>query len=95
VQSYFSEMVANPAIMAKLAAFGLHNYAGYPAHAEAAIQSSAYPGKNFWMTEVTNIWDALPEIAQGAATPYHAARAGASAITLAIDFTDQLQGGAC
>jgi hypothetical protein len=22
---------------------------------------------NFWMTEVTNIWDALPEIAQGAA----------------------------
>lgn len=67
VQSYFPEMVANPALMAKLAHFGLHNYAGYTAHAEAAIQSSAYPGKNFWMTEVTNIWDALPEIAQGAA----------------------------
>ena len=65
VQSYFSGMVANPALMAKLAHFGLHNYAGYTAHAEAAIQSSAYPGKNFWMTEVTNIWDALPEIAQG------------------------------
>jgi hypothetical protein len=56
-------MVANPALMAKLAHFGLHNYAGYTAHAEAAIQTSAYPGKNFWMTEVTNIWDALPEIA--------------------------------
>jgi hypothetical protein len=67
VQGYFPEMVANPALMAKLAYFGLHNYAGYIAHAEAAIQSSAYPGKNFWMTEVTTIWDTLPEIAQGAA----------------------------
>jgi hypothetical protein len=28
VQSYFPEMVANPALMAKLAHFGLHNYAG-------------------------------------------------------------------
>ena len=37
------------------------------AQAEAALQSSAHPGKNFWMTEVANIWDALPEIAQGAA----------------------------
>ena len=33
VQSYFPEMVANPALMAKLAHFGLHNYAGYTAHA--------------------------------------------------------------
>ena len=67
VQHYFPEMMANPALMAKLAHFGLHNYGGYTAQAEAALQSSAYPGKNFWMTEVTNIWDALPEIAQGAA----------------------------
>ena len=67
VQSYFPEMMANPALMAKLAHFGLHNYAGYTAHAEVAIQSSVYPGKNFWMTEVSNIWDALPEIAHGAA----------------------------
>ena len=66
VHSYFPEMMANPALMAKLAHFGLHNYAGYTAHAEAAIQSSAYPGTHFWMTEVANIWDALPEIIQGA-----------------------------
>jgi hypothetical protein len=68
MQSYIPEMVANPAFMAKLAHFGLHFYAGYTAHTEVAIQSSAYPGKNFWMTEVTNIWDALPEMAQGATT---------------------------
>jgi hypothetical protein len=43
------------------------NYAGYTAHAEAAIHSSAYPGKNFWMTAVSNIWDILPAIAHGAA----------------------------
>jgi O-glycosyl hydrolase len=67
VQRYFPEMMADPPLMAKLAHFGLHNYAGYTAQAEAALQSSAYPGKNFWMTEVANIWDALPEIAQGAA----------------------------
>ena len=66
VQRYFPEMIADPALMAKLAHFGLHNYAGYTAQAEAALQASAYPGKNFWMTEVANIWDALPEIAQGA-----------------------------
>jgi O-glycosyl hydrolase len=67
VQNYFPEMMVNPVLMAKLAHFGLHNYAGYTAHAEAAIRSSTDPGKNLWMTEVTNIWDALPEIAQGAA----------------------------
>jgi O-glycosyl hydrolase len=66
VQGYFPQMMAHPTLMAKLAQFGLHNYAGYTAHASAAIKSSAYPGKNFWMTEVTNIWDALREISQGA-----------------------------
>jgi hypothetical protein len=67
VQRYIPEMLMNSALMAKLAYFGLHNYAGYTAQAAATLQSSAYPDKAFWMTEVTNIWDALPEIAQGAA----------------------------
>jgi hypothetical protein len=66
VQAYFPEMVANATLMAKLAHFGLHNYAGYTAGAEQAIASSTYPSKNFWMTEVSNIWDAFP-LAQGAA----------------------------
>jgi O-glycosyl hydrolase len=43
VQSYFPEMMANPVLMAKLAHFGLHNYAGYTAHAEAVIRSSTDP----------------------------------------------------
>lgn len=67
VQAYFPEMMADATLMAKLAHFGLHNYAGYTAGAAQAIESSAYPGKNFWITEVSNIWDAFPEIAQGAA----------------------------
>jgi O-glycosyl hydrolase len=67
VQAYFSAMVANATLMAKLAHFGLHNYAGYTAGAEQAIASSPYPSKNFWMTEVSNIWDALPQLVQGAA----------------------------
>jgi hypothetical protein len=52
--------------MATLAHFGLHNYAGYTASAKQAIKASAYPRKNFWITEVSNIWDAFSQIAQGA-----------------------------
>jgi O-glycosyl hydrolase len=66
-QAYFPEMMANTTLMAKLAHFGLHNYAGYTGGAKQAIKASPYPRKNFWMTEVSNIWDALPQIAQGAA----------------------------
>ena len=33
----------------------------------AAIQGSAYPNKNFWITEVANIWDALAHMSQGPA----------------------------
>jgi len=66
VQTYFPEMLADATLMAKLAHFGLHNYAGYTAGAAQVLESSAYPGKNFWMTEVSNVWDAFPEIAQGA-----------------------------
>jgi O-glycosyl hydrolase len=66
VQAYFPEMLANATLMAKLSHFGLHNYAGNTAGADEAIKRSAFPTKNFWMTEVSNLWDALPEIAQGA-----------------------------
>ena len=67
VQAYFPEMLRNTTLMAKLAHFGLHNYAGSTAGAAQAIAASAFPNKNFWMTEVSNIWDAIPEITQGAA----------------------------
>ena len=67
VQTYFLEMMRNPVLMAKLAHFGLHNYAGSTAGAAQAIAASAYSSTNFWMTEVSNMWDAIPEITQGAA----------------------------
>ena len=65
VQTYFPEMMRNTMLMAKLAHFGLHNYAGSTAGAAQAIAASAYSNTNFWMTEVSNIWDAIPELTQG------------------------------
>jgi O-glycosyl hydrolase len=67
MQAYVPEIMANASLRAKLAYIGLHNYAGYTAGAEQALKSSADPSKHFWITEVSNIWDAFPVIAQGAA----------------------------
>jgi O-glycosyl hydrolase len=60
-------MMADKTVMAKVDHFGFHNYGGDTGGAHAAIKSSAYPSRNFWMTEVTNVWDALPELGQNAA----------------------------
>lgn len=65
VNDYFPELLANPAVMAKLDHFGLHNYAGYSGGADRVIKTSAYPTKTFWITEVTNIWDILNHLSQG------------------------------
>jgi hypothetical protein len=67
VQGYLPEKMPHPTLIAKLAQFGPHNYVGYTDHASAAIKSAAYPGKNFWMTALTNISVALPELTQAAA----------------------------
>ena len=50
--------------MGKLDHFALHNYAGDSGGADAAIKSSAYPGKNFWITEVSNAWDIMTHLGQ-------------------------------
>ena len=67
VTDYMPELFKEQAVMLKLDHFALHNYAGQTYGADAAIKNSAYPYKNFWMTEVSNIWDALPQVAQNAA----------------------------
>lgn len=67
VNAFMPEMMAETAIMAKLDHFALHNYAGNSGGAAAAIASSALPTKNFWISEVSNIWDALAHISQGPA----------------------------
>ena len=43
----------NSVVMSKLDHFGFHNYAGQTGGADARIKGSAYPQKNFWMTEVS------------------------------------------
>ena len=65
VNDYMPSLMAEPAVMAKLDHFAFHNYAGDSGGAANAIRNSAYPSKNFWITEVSNIWDALTHMSQG------------------------------
>ncbi|MEK6844600.1 MAG: Ig-like domain-containing protein [Nanoarchaeota archaeon] len=66
VLRYMPQMTNYAGLMAKLEAFGLHNYAGNTGGMQTAIQGSAYPNSHFWMTEVSNIWNVLPFLDQGA-----------------------------
>ncbi len=67
VDEYMPALMANRELMAKIDHFGLHNYQGNAGGAEAALQSSSYPDRNFWVTELSNIQDALPLLSQGVA----------------------------
>ena len=53
VNDYIPALMAEPAVMAKLDHFTLHNYSGDSGGADSAIRNSAYPGRNFWMTELS------------------------------------------
>ncbi|MEO8064707.1 MAG: Ig-like domain-containing protein, partial [Pseudomonadota bacterium] len=65
VNDYLPDLLAQPTVMAKLDHFAFHNYAGDSGGANNAIRNSAYPNKNFWISEVSNIWDALTHMSQG------------------------------
>jgi O-glycosyl hydrolase/predicted secreted protein len=65
VIDFMSSMMNEPTLMAKVDHFAFHNYAGNSGGAYNAIRNSAYPGKNFWITEVSNIWDSLAHMSQG------------------------------
>ena len=62
VNAYMPEILATPAVRAKLNHFAFHNYAGDSGGAEAALAGT---GKNFWISEVSNIWDAMAHMSQG------------------------------
>jgi hypothetical protein len=68
VNEFMPRMMAEPSLMAKLDHFSFHNYAGDSGGADTAIKNSAYPSRNFWITEVSNIYDALPHVSQGASS---------------------------
>jgi hypothetical protein len=67
LEGYFPEMMANTPLMSMLAHFGLDYYAGYTGSADQVIKSSPYPRESFWITEVSNMWDVRPQVAQGTA----------------------------
>lgn len=67
VNSYMSLMMGDSALMTKIDHFGFHNYEGYADAAEQAIKSSAYPDRNFYMTEITTPVDILTVLNQGPA----------------------------
>ena len=55
---YFPELLADPVVMAKLPHFGVHSYSdggGGSGGVLSYLQGSAYPDRNFWMTEF-NVW---------------------------------------
>ncbi len=67
VNAFLPAMLADPLVMSKVDHFAFHNYAGNSATADSAIRNSDYPDRNFWMTELSLIGDAMANIGQGAA----------------------------
>jgi hypothetical protein len=59
------QMMADSVVMNRLDHFALHDYGGGTGGAAAAIGNSAYPTKNFWMTEFTSTSDILSLLGQG------------------------------
>jgi O-glycosyl hydrolase len=51
VTDYLPWLLADSTAMAKLQHFGFHNYADNAFGADAAIKASAYPTRDFWVTE--------------------------------------------
>ena len=66
VNAFLPDMLADPLIMSKVDHFAFHNYAGNSATADSVIRNSDYPDRNFWMTELSLIGDAMANIGQGA-----------------------------
>jgi chitodextrinase len=67
VSTYMPQMMSQPSLMAKVDHFAFHDYSGSTGGADAAIKSSSYPAKNFWMSEVSQFNDAFPMVGQNAA----------------------------
>jgi hypothetical protein len=67
VNDYMPSLMGESNLMTKIDHFAFHNYAGDSGGASNAIRNSAYPGRNFWISEVSNVWDALTHMSQGPA----------------------------
>jgi hypothetical protein len=67
VSVYMPEMMRNTTVMSKVDHIALHNYGQDSAGAANAIKNSAYPTKNYWITETFQPSDILGHISQGTA----------------------------
>lgn len=54
IKTYIPELMKDSAVMSKIAHIGLHSYGGYYAPIDSLLKHSAYPEKDFWMTEWNN-----------------------------------------
>jgi hypothetical protein len=66
VGTFMPAMMANSTVINKVDHFGFHDYGGNTGSAANAIAGSAYPSRNFWMTETAAIPDVLSMIGQNA-----------------------------
>src|SRR5262249_54462381 len=63
VTGYMPAMMNDPVVVNKVDHFAFHDYSGSTGGADAAIKNSAFPMKNFWMTEVSLTSDLMKMIA--------------------------------
>ncbi len=63
VNTYMPEMMADSVVVNKTDHFAFHSYSSSTGGADNAIKNSAYPNKNFWMTEYTTATDAFSLLA--------------------------------
>ena len=65
VGGYTPSLMGEPTVMAKMDHFAYHSYSGDTGGADNAIRNSAYPDRNFWITEVCRIGDVMTQMSQG------------------------------
>lgn len=65
VDNYMPQIMRDRTLMAKVDHFGFHNYEGDAGGAAEEIMDSAFPTRNFYMTEITTPADILSVINQG------------------------------
>ena len=65
INVYMPVMLADSVVMAKTDHFGLHNYASEGDTAYQYIKNSAYPNRNYYITETTLPVDIFYELSQG------------------------------
>jgi hypothetical protein len=64
VGTYIPAMLSDSVVMGRIDHFGLHSYSGSTGGADTLIKNSAYPNRNFWMTEFAVPSDVMSLLSQ-------------------------------